>query len=115
MAQPNLTAVTPCRELEPRERVHRHRVRLEAADVAQRDLGATAFEQRRDTGAEPRQVGGHDRATDRKGDLLRQAGCHQEIDPRGREISSVLRPMSSGAHSRLSPGTDENRAERTSR
>ena len=38
MAQPDLAAVPPGGELEPRERVDRHRVGVDAADVAEGDV-----------------------------------------------------------------------------
>ena len=41
MAQPHLAAVAPRRELEPGEGVDRHRVGLDAAHVAEDDVGVT--------------------------------------------------------------------------
>ena len=49
-------------QLESRERVDRHRVRVDPADVAQDDAGIAVLEQRADAPAQPRQVGSADGA-----------------------------------------------------
>jgi hypothetical protein len=102
MTQPNLAAVPSCGELEPRECVDRHHVRLDAAHVAHGGSGAAALEQRADTRVKPGQVGARDRPPDRKRDRLRRTGSHQQIDRPDGQNSSVLRPMSSGAKPGLS-------------
>ena len=68
MAQPDL-ATAPLRgELEPRERVDRHRIGLDAAHVAQGDTGVTSLQQCADPPAEPGQVGTADGPGDGKDD-----------------------------------------------
>ena len=52
MAQPNAAAVPLRGELEPSQSVDRHRVRLNAAHVAEGLGGAASFEQRADALAE---------------------------------------------------------------
>ena len=69
--QPDLTAVSPSAELQPRERVDRHGVYADAADVAQRHPGTALLQQRADPFSQPRQIGTRDRALDREGDRVR--------------------------------------------
>ena len=71
MAQPDVAAVAPSRELEPRERVDGHSVRLYAADVAQGDVGAAALEERADALAQAGEVAARDRPADGEGDRAR--------------------------------------------
>jgi hypothetical protein len=70
-------------ELEPGERVHRHGVRLDAADVAEHDLGPGPVEDGADSSAEPREVVARDRAADRKGDELPPSCVHPPTRPLG--------------------------------
>ena len=71
MEQPDLKAVPPGGELEPREGIDRHCVGADAADVAEGDVGAARLQQRADTLTEPGQIGARDGAADREGDRLR--------------------------------------------
>ena len=68
MAQPDLATAALRGELEPRESVDRHRIRLDAAHVADGDTGPVSLQQRADALAEPGQVGAGDRAGDGKDD-----------------------------------------------
>ena len=89
MAQSNLaTAPLGC-ELEPGESIDRHRIGLDAAHIAQRDVGVAPFQQRADTLAEPREVGASDGACDRKGDRFRCRRVHLGVDRRGGKNSSL--------------------------
>ena len=81
MPEPNLAAAPPGDELKPREGVDRHRVRLDAADVAEGDGGAAPFEERADTLAELGQIVAGDRAADGEGDRLRRRRGHRERRP----------------------------------
>jgi len=81
--------VPPRGELETGERVDGHRVGVDAAHVAQHDVGAALFQQRADARAEPGQVGSGDRAADGEGDCLRRTGGHQQVDRPARENSSA--------------------------
>ena len=69
-----------CRHLEPRQRVDRDGVRLDAGDVAERGRGAALVQERADPVAEPGKVFARDRAPDRERDRLR-----------GRGVPSLLR------------------------
>ena len=66
----------PRGELEPGERVDRHRVDVDAAHVAQRNAGAAPLQQRADAVAQPGQVGACDRAFDRERDRALRRGSH---------------------------------------
>ena len=61
VAQSDLAAAPLRRELEPRERVDRHRIGLDAADIAHGDAGVASLQQRADAHAEAGQVGAGDR------------------------------------------------------
>ena len=74
-------------ELQPRERVDRDDVRLDAGDVAERDRRAGPAEQRADPVAEPGQVGARDRAPDRERDTA-VGNRHRDIDREPGENSS---------------------------
>ena len=64
VAQPNLAAVPPGGELEPSQRVDRHRIGLDTAHVAQDDRGPVPCEELADALAEPGQVGTGDGTAD---------------------------------------------------
>ena len=68
VAQPDLAAAPPRRELEPRERVDRHRIGLDATDIAHGDPGVASLQQCADAHAEPGQIGAGDRPGDGKDD-----------------------------------------------
>ena len=80
VAQPNPAASAASGELEAREGVDGHRVRADAAHVDERDRGLARLEERTNSIAEPRQVGGRDRPANREADRLRLTGCHRERD-----------------------------------
>ena len=64
MAQPDVTAVPSRSQLKPCEGVDRHRIGLNAADVAESDGRAAPFQQRADALGEPGQVAASDRTAD---------------------------------------------------
>ena len=67
-------SVTAGGELEPRERVDGHRVRLDAAHVAERDVGAARREERADAVAEAGEVA---RARSARGRRTRACAAHR--------------------------------------
>jgi hypothetical protein len=83
--------VTPRRDLQARERVDGHGVRLDVADVADRDLGGARLEERADPGGEAGQVAPRERALD--GELERpwRIQGHRRFDRRSRCNSSAPR------------------------
>ena len=89
------TPVPPGRELQAGQRVHGHRIGIDAADVTEGDLGVAPLEQRADPSAEAREVGPRDRTGDGERDRPRCWDVHRDIDRRQAENSSLGRPMSS--------------------
>jgi hypothetical protein len=76
-------------ELQPREGVDGHGVRLDAGDVADDDLAAPG-EKRADAIAEPGKIGTRDRAANRERDLERPGmKVHRSYDPMRSRISSA--------------------------
>jgi hypothetical protein len=88
MAQPHPAAVTPRGELQPSEGVDRHRVGLDAAHVAQHEVGAPRLEQHADAVAETGQVCTRDRTANGKAELPHWNG-HRTQDGRRAENSST--------------------------
>jgi GNAT superfamily N-acetyltransferase len=86
-------------ELKARQRVDRHRVGLDAGDVAERDPDAALLEQRTHPRGEAGQVGARNRAFDCEGKRLRRCGGHCDRDPATGQNSSQTdrRPLNSGA------------------
>ena len=76
MAKPHLAPVSPRGELEPAQRVDRHRVRLNGVDVAEDDGPRSSAEERADTVAEAGKVGRGDRASNPEADSLWRCGAH---------------------------------------
>jgi hypothetical protein len=76
-------------ELQPRERIDGHRVRLDAGNVAANDISRRG-EEGADPIAEARKVGARDRAANREGDLVRSGCRHRPVDDRGCRNSAVL-------------------------
>ena len=70
------------RELKPGERVDRHRVDVDAADVAARHRRAALAQQRADAVAEPGQVVPGDRAPDREVHPVKRLAATAEIHRR---------------------------------
>ncbi|HET7515855.1 MAG TPA: hypothetical protein VFJ60_13705 [Gaiella sp.] len=83
--------VTPRRDLQAREGVDGHGVRLDVADVAHRDLGGARLEERADPGGEARQVAPRDRAVHGELERARRFQGHRRLDGRRRRNSSALR------------------------
>ena len=77
-AQPRLSR----RELETRERVDRHRIRVDARHVAVDDDSRALSEHCADAIAQPRKIGATDRAADGEGDLVRPRSGHRSLDGR---------------------------------
>jgi len=77
-------------QLEARERVDRHRVRRDPADVAERDLGVTRRQERTDAVAEAWKVAPCDRPVDGELERARVAG-HLSFDRGERRNSSAAR------------------------
>ena len=88
VAQANLAAVAPGRELKARERVHGHHIGLDTPHVAESELGATRRQQAADTLAEPGQVGTRDRAAHGKSYRGRPGARHWDRDGRAGRKSS---------------------------
>jgi hypothetical protein len=105
-AQADLASVAVRGELKSRERVDRHGVGLDAADVTQRHVDASPCEQRADPIAEPRQVRALDRATDGEGDGARRRKGHRDRDSPAAAKSPVHRPISSRQVDGLTSETD---------
>ena len=70
------------RELETRERVDRHRIRVDARDVAVDDDSRALGQHCADAIAQPRKIGATDRAADGEGDLVRPRSGHRSLDGR---------------------------------
>ena len=65
-------------------------IRIDPADVTERESGAALLEQRAHARAESGQVGARDRAFDGEGERLRRCGGHCEKDPATGENSSQI-------------------------
>jgi hypothetical protein len=78
MAQPDPAAVPPRGELEPREGVDGHRVRLDSVHVAEDDACAAPLEQRAHALGQAGEVGARDRPADREHDGLQRCSAHRE-------------------------------------
>jgi len=76
-------------ELQPRERVDGHGVRLDAGDVAANDVSHRG-EEGADPIAEARKIGTGYRAANGEGDLVRSGCRHRRVDDRGCPNSAVL-------------------------
>jgi hypothetical protein len=89
VAETDRAAASRGSELQPRERVDGHGVRLDPGDVAANDIS-----RRREEGAESiteaRKIGTRDRAANGEGDLVRSGCRHRAVDDRGRPNSAVL-------------------------
>ena len=70
------------RDLETRERVDRHRIRVDARHVAVGDDRPALGEDGTDPIAQPRKIGATDRAADGEGDLVRPGCRHRSLDGR---------------------------------
>jgi hypothetical protein len=81
--------VTPRRDLEAREGVDGHGVRLDVTHVADGDLGDARLEQRADAGGEAREVAPRDRAVHGELERARRIQGHRRLDGRRRRNSSV--------------------------
>ena len=77
-------------QLEPRERVDRHCIRLDPAYVAERDPGVAPGKERADAVAEPCEVAPCDGTVDGELERARVAG-HPSFDRLGRRNSSAAR------------------------
>jgi hypothetical protein len=67
-SEPHFAPVPASAELQPAERVHYHRVRLHAMDVAEDDAAGRLAKKGTDTVAQTGQVGARDRAANREAD-----------------------------------------------
>ena len=92
-AQPHAASLPARGELEPRQRVDRDRVRLDAVDVAVGDLGGARPQEPPDALAQSRQIGTCDRAANGEGDLVRPGCRHLSVGPRiSRELIASWMP-----------------------
>jgi len=87
-------------ELQPGERVDGDRVGLDAAYVADRDVGRARLEERADPCREPRQVAPRDRRLDGELERAWRIQGHRSFDRGGRRNSSAAAAMSSRAMGR---------------